>query len=208
MTTVRTDWIQWTVIGVFLGLAACSEAPRKAEQKTPEEPPEAVGGQYALHQMYTRARTWAPDAQVLQLKSIPMQEVKSEPGKAGAWQAIFVAASLNKARSYTYSVVEGEGNLHKGAFAGPEQSWSGPRPKQNPFLMAAVKVDSTAAYETALKKSADYVKKNPDMPINYLLEGGEFPNPAWRVIWGTSVGTSSYSIFVDASLGDYLRTMR
>jgi hypothetical protein len=46
------------------------------------------------------------------------------------------------------------------------------------------------------------------MPVSYLLEGGEFPNPAWRVIWGTSVGTSNYSIFVDASLGDYLRTMR
>jgi hypothetical protein len=188
-------------------LAACSEAPRKAEQKAPEKPPEAVGGQYALHQMYTVARSWAPDAQVLQLRSIPMQEVEAAPGKAGAWQATFVSASRNRARSYTYSVVEGEGNLHKGTFAGPEQSWN-PRAKQTPFLMAAVKVDSVAAFETAMKRSAEYVKKNPDMPVNFLLEGGEFPNPAWRVIWGTSVGTSNYSIFVDASLGDYLRTMR
>ena len=117
-------------------------------------------------------------------------------------------ALTRMARSYTYTVEESSGNLHKGTFAGPEQSWSGPRGKQTPFLMAAVKIDSTAAHETAMKKSAEYVKKNPDMPISYLLEGGEFPNPAWRVIWGTSVGTSNYSIFVDASLGDYLRTMR
>jgi hypothetical protein len=158
--------------------------------------------------MYTVARSWAPDIQVLQLRSIPMQEVEASPGKAAAWQGTFVSQSRNQARSYTYSVVEGEGNLHKGTFAGPEQSWSGPRPTQTPFLMAAVKVDSPAAYDTALKRSAEYVKKNPDTPINFLLEGGEFPNPAWRVIWGTSVGTSNYSVFVDASLGSYLRTMR
>jgi hypothetical protein len=173
-----------------------------------EKPPEAVGGQYALHQMYTRARSWAPDAQVLQLKSIQLNEVKAAPGKAGAWQATFVSTATGKARSYTYSVIEGEGNLHLGTFAGPEQSWGGPRPNARPFLMAAVKTDSTAAYETALKKGADYAKKNPDMPINFLLEAGEFPNPAWRVIWGASVGTSNFSIFVDASLGTYQKTMR
>ena len=208
MTGVRTDLIHWTAIGLLLGLSACSEAPKKIVEKAPEKPAEPVGGQYALHQMYTVARSWAPDVQVLQLRSIPIEEVKDGPGKSGAWQATFVSASRRMARSYTYTVEESSGNLHKGTFAGPEQSWSGPRGKQTPFLMAAVKIDSTAAYETAMKRSAEYVKKNPDMPISYLLEGGEFPNPAWRVIWGTSVGTSNYSIFVDASLGDYLRTMR
>jgi hypothetical protein len=158
--------------------------------------------------MYTVARSWAPDVQVLQLRSIQLREVPAAPGKSGAWQATFVSRSRNRARSYTYSVIEGEGNLHKGTFAGLEENWSGPRPHSQPFVMAAVKVDSTAAYETALKRGADYAKKNPDMPINFLLEAGEFPNPAWRVIWGASVGTSSFSIYVDASLGDYLRTMR
>jgi hypothetical protein len=189
----------------MLALASCSDAPRTPAEKQPEKPAEAVGGQYALHQMYTVARNWAPDAQVLELRSMQLQEVNAEPGKAGAWRATFVSPSRDRARSYTYSVIESEGNLHKGTFAGPEESYRG---RGKPFLMAAVKVDSTAAYQTAMKKGADYAKKNPDMPINFLLEGGEFPNPAWRVIWGASVGTSNFSIYVDASIGDYLRTMR
>ena len=74
-----------------------------------------------------------------------------------------------QSRSYTYSIVEGEGNLHKGAFAGPEESWSGNRGIDSPFLMAAVKVDTDAAYKTAMEtphsKAAEYDKKNPGKPI-------------------------------------------
>ena len=47
------------------------------------------------------------------------------------------------------------------------------------------------------------------MPVTFLLEFTKrFPNPAWRVIWGESVGTSDFSIFVDATTGEYLETMR
>jgi hypothetical protein len=205
---VWTEFAKWTAIGLLIGAAGCSSTPRNAEKKAPEKPPEAVGGQYALHQMYTVARSWAPDAQVWSLRSLQLEEVKADPGKAGAWQAMFVTTSGNRARSYTYSVIESEGNLHKGTFALNEESWSGARGKQRPFVMAAVKVDSTAAYETASKKATEYSKKNPGMPINFQLDAGEFPNPSWRVIWGASVGTSNFSIYVDASTGDYLKTMR
>jgi hypothetical protein len=45
------------------------------------------------------------------------------------------------------------------------------------------------------------------MRINYLLElGDKHANPAWRVIWGDSVGTSGHSVFVDATTGLYLET--
>ena len=30
----------------------------------------------------------------------------------------------------------------------------------------------------------------------------------WRVVWGDSVGTSNFSVFVDATTGEYLETMR
>jgi hypothetical protein len=51
------------------------------------------------------------------------------------------------------------------------------------------------------------MKRNPNMRINYLLElGDKHPNPAWRVIWGDSVGTSGHSVFVDATTGSYLET--
>jgi hypothetical protein len=168
-----------------------------------------VTGLRALYQMYTAARGWAADAQPLTMNSINLAEVKPEPGKAAAWQVTFVSPSGSKARSYTYSVIEAQGNLHKGVFAGLDQGWSGPRGNQKPFLMAAARKDSDTAYEVAIKKGAEYAKKNPDKPISYLLElTNRFPNPAWRVVWGESVGTSNFSVFVDASTGLYLETMR
>jgi hypothetical protein len=74
--------------------------------------------------------------------------------------------------------------------------------------MAAVKVDSDQVYQTALKKGAEYDKKNPGKPIVFLLEGNDkFPDVSWRVIWGESAGTSNFSIYVDASTGLYLETI-
>ena len=192
----------------FVFLVGCSEAPKPAEKAAEAKPAEPVSGRYALFQMYTAARAWAPDIETLKLANIPVQGVAPKPGKSGAWQAIFVSARSNRARSYTYSVVEGEGNLHKGVFAGPEEGWSGPKGITKPFPMAAIKVDSDASYETAMKKGADYAKKNPDKPIQYLLERTDkYPDPAWRVVWGESVGTSNYSIYVDAGTGLYLETV-
>ena len=190
-------------------LAGCSSEPPATVKKAPEKPPEPVTGRQALQQMYIAARGWAADIQVLKLTSILMPEVKATPGTAPAWQAMFVSASQSKARSYTYSVIESEGNLHKGVFAGLDQSWSGPSGVSKPFPMAAIKVDSDAAYQTASKKGAEYDKKNPGKPINFLLESNtKFPDVTWRVIWGESVGTSNFSVFIDASTGQYLEVMR
>lgn len=194
---------------LFLLLAGCSTDTPAPQKKAAEKPPEPVTGRQALQQMFIAARGWAADIQPIKVLSIPMPDVKAEPGKAPAWQAIFVSATLSKAKSYTYSVVESEGNLHKGVFAGLDQSWSGPSGTTKPFLMAAVKIDTDEAYATALKKGADYEKKNPGKPITFLLEhNSKFPDASWRVIWGESVGTSNFSIFVDASTGQYLETMR
>jgi len=157
--------------------------------------------------MYVTARAWSADIQPIKLTSILIPEAKAEPGKAGAWQALFVSASQGKARGYTYSVVESEGNLHQGVFAGSDQSWS-PSGAEKPFLMAAIKFDSDQAYQTALKKGAEYDTKNPGKPINLLLElNNKFPDPSWRIIWGESAGTSNFSIFVDSSTGLYLETI-
>jgi hypothetical protein len=194
------------VAASVLFIPGCSEAPPPAEKKA-APPPEPVKGRTALYQMFNAARAWSPDIQVLSLKSIDLPEVKRERGKAAAWQAYFVSPSSGRARSYTYSVIESVGNLHKGVFAGLEES--GARGGTKPFLIAAVKTDSDEVYQTALKKAADYEKKNPDKPISFQLDKTDrFPNPAWRVIWGESVGTSNFSVFVDASTGGYLQTMR
>lgn len=200
--------ITLAVTAVLCLLAGCETTPvKKAEVK----PPEPIGGLDALYRMYRPARNWAPDVQVLKMGSIYMPEVKvkPEPGKAVAWQAVFVSPSRGKSRSWTCSAVEGEGNLHKGEFAGLEETWSGPRGINKTFDIRAVKKDSEEAYKTALTKAAEYEKKNPGKTISFQLEStSKSPDPTWRVIWGESVSTSNFSIIVDATSGLYLETMR
>ena len=191
----------------ILFLAGCSDtATDTVAKKEAEKPPEPVTGQSAVFKMYQVARSWASDAQVLKVNSILLSEVPDVPrGKAAAWQANFVDPSGSRARSYTYSIVEAQANLHKGVFAGLEESWSGPHGNTAPFVMAAIKVDTDAALETAMKEGgADYDKKNPGKPITFLLEKvAKYPDPVWRVIWGESVGTSNFSVYVDASTGEF-----
>jgi len=206
-------WPYTALIATLVALTACSEAPQKtAEKKEPLPPPEPISGSSAFFQMYSAARAWAPDLEVVLLRSLHLPGVKYEPGKAAAWEVRFASQRLQRARSYTYSTIEAEGNLHKGVFAGLEETWTGPRGPSRPFNFQALKKDSTEAYAVAMKKgkgAAEYSKKNPDKKISFLLEAtSRHPNAAWRVLWGDSVSTSNYSVYVDASTGDYLETMR
>ena len=187
--------------------SSCTDAP-KPKPKEPEKPAVPVTGRYAFYQMYGSARIWAPDVQGLEMSNIRLAQVKDEPGKSGAWQASFVSPGKQKTKTFSYSVIEAEGNLHKGVFAGLEESYM-PRGQSEPWLIQAFKIDSDAAYETALKKSATYVAKFPDKPITFLLaKTKKFPDVAWRVIWGDSVSTSEHSVYVDATTGEYLETTR
>src|SRR5271169_4446652 len=188
-------------IALLAILTACSDTPTTTAVKKEPEKPEPVTGQTAVFKMYQMARARAPDAQVMTLQSMHLSEVKDgAPGTAPAWQATFVSAAKSQSRSYTFSIVEGEGNLHKGAFAGPEQGWNGgPSGLNSPFLMAAIKVDTDAAYKTAMdtphSHAAEYDKKNPGKPITIMLEKtAKHPDPAWRIIWGESAGTSNFSV--------------
>lgn len=80
-----------------------------------------------------------------------------------------------------------------------------------PFGPEAIRTDSDAAFETALKQkdTTEFLKKYPDKPVGYLLEKTRrFADAYWRVYWGESVGTSDYSVFVDASTGTFLQKAR
>ena len=194
---------------VFLMLTSCSEPPPAAVKKEPEKI-EPSSGQSALFKMYQTARAaWSPDAEVLKMNSIHLPEVPTVPGKAGAWEATFTSAKLGRSRSYTYSVIEGQGNLHKGVFGGPEENWSGPVGNTSSFPFIGVKIDSDAAYQTALAHGgADYDKKTPGKTISVLLERtNKHPDPVWRIVWGESVGTSDFSVIVDATIGDFLEKL-
>jgi hypothetical protein len=195
----------------LIALCGCGSTPNQAGKKKVEEvkaPPEPITGKNAFYKVFVAARSWAPDAQVVRVSSIPMNEVKADPdsGKSGAWQVTLVSPSKLRQRTYTWSAVESEGNLHEGVFAGQEDAFN-PNSRQKYFLIAALKTDTDAAYKVAAEKSQAYMKANPAMRVNYLLElGDKHPNPAWRVFWGDSVGTSGHSVFVDATLGNYLET--
>lgn len=189
-------------------LSGCSETSTTPVAKKEPEKVEPITGQTALYRMYQAARTWANDAQVLKAGSMHISDAPDGPpasGAAPAWTATFTSQTKSEARTYTYSVVESQGNLHKGSFAGPTEGWSG---HGLPFLIAAVKVDTDAAFKTAMEKAAEYDKKNPGKPITYILEKtAKHPDPAWRVIWGESPSTSNFSVLVDASTGAYLETI-
>ncbi len=189
-----------------LGLAGCSNT---TERKAPPAVDPPVTGRQAFQEMYLSARGWANDAQPLRMQSYNVKQVKAEMGQAGVWRARFVSAARKQARTYTWSALEAEDNeLHKGVSASPAEAWSGPGGAERPFLVAALRVDTDKALETAMKKTetADYLKKNPGQPVMFLLEATDrFPDPTWRVVWGDSVATSGYSVFVDASTGQFLQ---
>ena len=190
----------------LLVLSSCSEPPKTV--KEPEKPAEPVGAQSAFHQVFLQARTWAPDLLVWRVRDIPMTSVKPDGGKRAAWEVTVVSPSKAKSRSYSYSVVE-EGNIHKGVFAGLEEEYRGPQGQNVAWPVQAFKVDSTKAYEVALARSADFVKANPDIPTMLLMEQtSRHPYLTWRVVWGTSVAASGYSVFVGATTGEFIEKVR
>ncbi|MCC6586766.1 MAG: hypothetical protein IT168_08755 [Bryobacterales bacterium] len=193
---------------LVLGSCSSSSTPKTAEKKAKkEEKAEPVAAMKAYYRIYQSARTWAADVEGLKMESITLNSMPGKEGLYPAWRLTLVSQSKRGAKSYTYSVVAAEG-LYKDVFAGHDEAYAGPRGQTAPFPIQALKIDSDAAYQTAVKKSADYLKKNPDLPVHMVLEKTkEFGNPVWRVYWGTTINTSNYSILVDASTGDYIRTM-
>jgi hypothetical protein len=184
-------------IAPALLLPSCSSTP---ETKAPEKPAEPVTGLHALYQLYTAARVWAQDLQILRYSSITIREVPPQPGKGAAWQVVFASPSLAQSRTYSFSVYEASVTLHQGIFPDAPVHWSG---DGKPFLLETAKVDTDVVWQTALKHGSDYNDKNPKTPITYTLGMDRGADPMWRVIWGESAGESSFSVLVDASTGNF-----
>jgi len=189
------------VIAAAVLLTACNDAPAP---KAPEKPAEPLTGRQAFYQIFPQARAWAIDAQPLRIRSIELTELKGIGGKAAAWEVVFGSQSKARSRSYTWSAVEASGNLHQGVFAGHEESWQ-PGGADKSFLIQAFKIDTPEAMETAIKHSETYFKGGVKPQPKFDLEStARFPDPAWRVYWGDSVSTAEWSVFIDATTGDYL----
>jgi hypothetical protein len=154
--------------------------------------------------MFLAARSWAPDLQIASMTSLHFDQVKDEPGKAGGWQATFVSPNLRQSRVYTWAATEISMAIHKGVAGDQPGSWSGGKS----FAIAAVKVDSTEAYQTAASKVTKYAEAHPGMRITYQLQMGQSgSDPVWRIIWGENVATSTDSVLVNATTGEYMGTL-
>lgn len=197
----------WLTALAVVVMTGCSDTPTAENKPKGPEPPSApITGRQAFQQTYPSARTWAADCEPIRMRSLNLPNPKSENGKAGAWQIDYVSQARGRQRSYTWSAIEGEGSLHKGVFGTQEEAWGGAQGQEKPFLAAALKIDTPEALETAIGKSAEYVKKPGEKPrVNFMLTlTPRYPDPAWRVFWGESVSGAEWSVFVDATTGAYL----
>jgi hypothetical protein len=195
--------------GLTLLLIGCSDQPAAPVKKV-EEKPEPVKGLTALARMFQVARTWDPRVQVLKITSTHLKEVPEVRGKAAAWEGIFVSPTQSQMRTLTFSVVEQLPSLHKGVFSVGDEAFSGTKGTNRPFLIEGAKIDTDKALETALAepKTIEYEKKNPDKLITFILElTTRYPDPTWRVVWGESLSTSNYSVYVNATTGKFLEVM-
>lgn len=185
----------------FILTSSCSEAPKEEVAATPPaKPPAPITGRQGFQSTYPSARAWAPDAQPIQVRSMNLDSVKSEPGKAPLWEVTYVSQARMKMRIFTWSAVE-EGNLHKGTFGAIEDSWAGPNGQDRPFDSVTIQADTTEALEKAIAESDEYLKKPGVKPaISYLLHSTpRYPEPTWVVLWGTSVGTAKHTVTVGAT---------
>jgi hypothetical protein len=191
----------WFPLVAMAFLSACSDAP---VSKTPEKPPEPLTGRQAFYQTYGPARAWATDAQPLRVRSLELEELAADHGKAAAWEATYVSPAKGRLRIFTWSAVEASGNLHKGVFASQDESWrAGGADK--PFLIQALKTDTPEVLQTAIAHSEAYFKNlGPKPHPKFVLEyTPRYPDPVWRVYWGDSVSSAQWSVFIDAATGQY-----
>ncbi len=193
------------MLAVAPGAILLTGCGSEAEKKVAEKPAEPMTGLRALYQMYGVARSWAPDVKLLHLSSIDLVQVKSQPGKLGAWQAVFASETKGQKRAYMNSTFDVSVTLRKGVFPEGPSQWS---EYKRALPMSAIQTDSDKAFEVAMKHGGDYAKKNPNMPISFLLEMGRNVNlPLWRVIWGESPSSSTFSVLVEAANGTFFGTL-
>jgi hypothetical protein len=191
----------WFPVVAAVLLSACSDAPVK---KAPEKPPEPLTGRQGFYKTYPVAHTWATDAQPLRVRSMELNELKADPGKAAAWEVTYASETKGRSRVFTWSAVEAEGNIHQGVFGSQEESWR-PGGAEKPFPIQALKIDTPDLLQTAITHSVTYFKNVGTKPQpKFELEfTSKYPNPSWRVYWGNSVSTAEWSVFIDAATGDY-----
>lgn len=191
----------------LLALAACSEAPKPAEEtkadtqaKEAVGPPKPVTGKTAYWEMYTAARNWAKDAMPLLLESKDVPGISNEPGKAAMWSATFGSPSLKEGRVFTYAVAPHPPNIYKGVTIGSPLPWNGPTHDLMPFQMSEVNADSDVAFNAASADASKWLKQHPVSEVSLkLMDSVRHHVPTWFVMWGND--KSGYRALINAMNG-------
>jgi hypothetical protein len=116
---------------------------------------------------------------------------------------MFVSSTLHQSQTFIWSAIDAPGNLKEGVFPSDKGDFNGKIDQAVPFFNQALHIDSDEAFKALGVPAA------PGEAISFLLESTpRFPDLAWRVMWGESVGTASKSGFVDATTGKVLEKAR
>lgn len=192
----------------FLTLVACSDAPAPEAKKTEEPakkkeeiPTGPLSAKTALGYMSKAARDWAPDYQIASV--LPGDE-PGDKGKYPIWTANFVSAARKEAITMTYSTVDKGPQLTRGVNGGGTIKWNGPTSEAVPFAASDIQADSDAAYETAAKRAAEWMAKNPGKgPETFSLGyATKYPAPVWFIVFGSKA--NGYAVVVSAATGNAL----
>jgi hypothetical protein len=198
------------VVAILL-LAGCLEktkAPVADESKTarpPAGPPQPVTAKTAFWLMYTPARHWSTDIQIIRVTPREVPGFKNDAGKAAMWEATFASPTLHQYRVYSYSIASSPPDIFKGVSAGLRVPWNGVTRDAMPVELTSFNVDSDAAYQAAAEDGAAWLKKNPDKPLSAFALGNtsRFQAPVWYLMWGDK--KSGYVAYVDANNGKVLK---
>jgi hypothetical protein len=207
-------------ISIAVTLTACSSAPsgntKSAEQSSaaPAPPPaETETGHIAFQKLYVVSRGWAPDTEPVRLESENYARHDSNDpallgrdGKSAVWRGVYASPARSSMKTYIWSGLTGP-DSKPGITPGNEDPYSASNTSTRTFQLVYLKKDSDQAFDTAQKHGgAALLKKDPKMPVNYILDWDTRRNLLeWSVLYGESKNDPKLDVVVNATTGEFLR---
>lgn len=178
----------------------------KTKKAKPAKVTDFETGREAFQKIYAMARFWAADAQPVRFESRPRKEDKRD-GTGSVWSGTFASSSRHQIRSYLWSGASADDAPEAGITPGTADVFNESNASTRPFDLTFLKVDSDKAFAVASKKGgAAVLKKNPEIPVKYVLF---WDAPKGRLVWQIIFGQSEYDaklvVWVNASTGDFAK---
>lgn len=212
---MKNTWIVVPAAAAMLLLAACNSStptqnPQSGQtaQSQPASSPETQleTGRAAFQRLYATARLWAADARPFREQSLLAKGADGHDGKAPVWAGGFASPARRTLKTFTWSGSHDPDAPSYGVSATVEDSYSPSNTSTMIFDIAFLKSDSDQAFAEAQKHGgAQLLKKNPKLPVYYLLDWQPNANALyWHVMYG-SPDQPELRIAVDATKGTFVR---